>query len=390
MTIDEQRDAARHLVRQPLILASRDPEGHRRVRRNADALSTMFRTYLGYRLVVDPRFARLSKGGLGPADGRPLRRSGSKAPFLPRDYAYLALICSVLLSGRIQVLLSALVADVRQAAAEAGVDLGGDTLAERRAFVHALRQLIDWGIITEDAGSVSEYADDPAKEALLGVERELIRHLLAVPLREVEGPDDLIRMAADPGPDATRHAVRRKLVESPAVMIDDLAEAERAWLRQSQRREAQILEDNLGLRLEIRAEGVAAFDPQDELTDISFPRDGSLGQAALLTVAELVAELVAERVADPIAHIEPAAADVPSGLLESIVQGLLDRYRRRWSKDYVEHPERLGPDVEDLLVDVGLLTRDADGSLRLRAIAARYAPEPAEIDAPPTLPMEMP
>jgi uncharacterized protein (TIGR02678 family) len=380
VSIDDQRDAARHLIGQPLVLAVRDPEGHRRIRRNADALATMFRTYLGYRLVVDARFARLSKAGLGPTDGRPLRRSGSKAPFSPRDYTYLALLCSVLLTGRMQVLLSAVVADVRQAAAEAGVDLGGDTLAERRALVHALRQLVDWGIVIEDAGSVADYADDPAKEALLFVERELIRHLLALPLREIDDPDDLIRAAADPGPDATRHAVRRKLVESPVVMIDGLPEPERTWLRQSQRREAQILEDNLALRLEIRAEGVAAFDPHDELTDIPFPREGSLGQAALLTVAELVAQL------------EPAGAtvEVPPGLLQSVVQGLLVRYSRRWSKDYVEHPERLGPDVEDLLVDVGLLAREPDGSLRLRAIAARYAPEPAEIDAPPTLPMEMP
>jgi uncharacterized protein (TIGR02678 family) len=379
VSIDE-RDAARHLIGQPLVLAGRDPEGHRRIRRNADVLATMFRTYLGYRLVVDARFARLSKGGLGPTDGRPLRRSGSKAPFSPRDYTYLALLCSVLLTGRMQVLLSTVVADVRQAAAEAGVDLGGDNLTERRALVHALRQLIDWGIVTEDAGSVADYAEDPAKEALLFVERELIRHLLALPLREIDDPDDLIRVAADPGPDATRHAVRRKLVECPVVMVDDLPEPERAWLRQSQRREAQILEDTLALRLEIRAEGVAAFDPHDELTDISFPREGSLGQAALLTVAELVAQL------DPAG----ATVKVPPGLLQSVVQGLLARYSRRWSKDYVEHPERLGPDVEDLLVDVGLLAREPDGSLRLRAIAARYAPEPAEIDAPPTLPMEMP
>jgi uncharacterized protein (TIGR02678 family) len=380
VTVDEQRDAARQLIRQPLVLAARDSEGHRRIRRNADALSTMFRSYLGYRLVVDARFARLSKGGLGPADGRPLRRASSKAPFSPRDYTYLALLCSVLLTGRIQVLLSSVVADVRQAAAEAGVDLGGDTLTERRALVHALRQLIDWGIVTEDAGAVSDYADDPSKEALLFVERELIRHLLAVPLREVDDPDELIRVAADPGPDATRHAVRRKLVESPVVMIHDLPEPERAWLRQSQRREAQILEDNLGLRLEIRAEGVAAFDPLDELTDIPFPREGSVGQAALLAVAELVAQL------------EPTGATVPvpPGLLPSVVQGLLATYSRRWSKDYVEHPERLGPDVEDLLVDVGLLAREADGSLHLRAIAARYAPEPEEIDAPPTLSLEMP
>jgi len=379
MTTDEQRDAARHLIRQPLVLASRDPEGHRRIRRNADALATMFRTYLGYRLVVDARCARLSKAGLGPADGRPLRRSGSKAPFSPRDYTYLALLCSVLLTGRMQVLLSSVVADVRQAAAEAGVDLGGDTLTERRALVHACRQLIDWGIVTEDAGSVSDYADDPAKEALLFVERELLRHLLTVSLREIDDPDELIRVAADPGPDATRHAVRRKLVENPVVMVDDLPETERVWLRQSQRREAQILDENLALRLEIRAEGVAAFDPRDELTDIPFPREGSLGQAALLTVAELVAEL------------EPAAAvPVPPGLVQSVVQSLLAKHSRRWSKDYVEHPERLGPDVEDLLVDVGLLAREPHGPLRLRAIAARYAPEPAEIDAPPTFSLEMP
>lgn len=380
MSADDQRDAARHLIRQPLVLAVRDPDVHRRIRRNADVLATMFRTYLGYRLVVDARFARLSKGGLGPADGRPLRRSGSKAPFSPLDYTYLALLCSVFLTGRMQVLLSTVVADVRQAAAEAGIELGGDTLTGRRALVHALRQLVDWGIVTEDAGSVSGYADDPSKEALLFVERELIRHLLAVPLREVDDPDDLIRVAADPGPDATRHAVRRKLVESPVVMVDDLPEPQRAWLRQSQRREAQILEDNLALRLEIRAEGVAAFDPRDELTDVPFPRDGSLGQAALLAVADLVAQL------EPVGATVP----VPPGLLPTVVQGLLAKHSRRWSKDYVEHPERLGPDVEDLLVDVGLLAREPDGSLRLRAIAARYSPEPAEIDAPPTLSLEMP
>jgi hypothetical protein len=163
-------------------------------------------------------------------------------------------------------------------------------------------------------------------------------------------------------------------------MVDDLPEAERVWLRQSQRREAQILEENLALRLEIRAEGVAAFDPSDELTDVPFPREGTLGQAALLTVSELVGQL------------EPsgAAVPVPPGLLPRLVEGLLAKYSRRWSKDYVEHPERLAPDVEDLLVDVGLLAREPGASLRLRAIAARYGPEPAEIDAPPTLSLEMP
>jgi uncharacterized protein (TIGR02678 family) len=365
VTTDDQRDAARQLLGTPLVLASRDPEGHRRIRRHADALSGMFRNYLGYRLVVDAKFARLSKAGLGPVDGRPLR-TGSKAPFSRRDYTYLALLCSAVLTGRQQVLLSSVVADVRQAAAEAEIDLGADTLAERRALVHALRRLIDWGIVTEDAGSVSDYADDPSKEALLFIDRELVRSLLAVPLREVDDPASLVELASSVGPDAVRHAVRRKVVEGPVVMVDELTEAERTWLRQSQRREAQILEDNFGLRLEIRAEGVAAFDPHEELTDVAFPREGTLGQAALLTVAELVAQL------------EPtdAAVAVPSGLLSTTVQGLLARYGQRWAKEYVAHPDRLGLEVEDLLVDAGLLARSAEGSLWLRAIAARYAPQP--------------
>jgi uncharacterized protein (TIGR02678 family) len=370
---EEQRDAARQLLRSPLVLASRDPEGHRRIRRNVDTLTTMFRTYLGYRLVVDARFARLFKAGLGCAQGRPLIRS-SKTAFSPRDYTYLSLLCSVLFTVNRQILLSSVVDDVKQAATEAGVVLGEDSRPERRSLVHALHQLVDWGAVTEDAGSISAFAEDPSKEALLWVEGEIIRNLLTVPLREVDDPEELVRLAGDPGPDAVRQSVRRKMVEEPVVMLDELPEVERIWLRQYQRREAQILEDNFGLSLEIRAEGVAAFDPRDELTDVVFPREGTLGQASLLAVAELA------RLVPP----GGSSALVPPGALAAIVAGLLGRYGRRWSKEYVEHPERLTPDVEDLLLTMGLLVVAGD-SLRLRAIAARYAPEPEEIEAPASL-----
>ena len=114
------------------------------VRRHRDDLSRDARQLLGYRLVVESGFARLYKAGLVPNRARPLRRA-SGAPFSPRTYAYLALCCSVLLTGRQQVLLSGLVDDVRNAAVEAGVDLGGDSHADRQAFVAALRQLVAWG-----------------------------------------------------------------------------------------------------------------------------------------------------------------------------------------------------------------------------------------------------
>lgn len=293
---DERRDAARHLIGKPLVLARQEPDAHRLIRRHHDALVQMFRGHLGYRLVVEPQFARLYKGGLGSGGNRPLRRSSSHAPFTPRSYAYLALACSVLLTCRQQVLLSSVVVGLRHAATEAGIDLGVDGAADRRALVHALRQLAEWGVITEDDGTLAGYADDPGAEALLSVDRELVRHLLAVPLREVDDPEKLVALAADTGPDGLRHRVRRRIVEEPVVAADELTEEERAWLRQYQRREAQHVEELFGLRLEIRAEGVAAFDVREELSDLAFPREATLGQAALLALSELVRRLRPARV----------------------------------------------------------------------------------------------
>ena len=145
---------------------ARDPDGHRSIRRHADALAAMFRNYLGYRLVVEAQFARLYKAGLSSA-GRPLRRR-SKAVFSPRDYTYLALLCAVLLTSRQQVLLSTVVADVRHAAAEAEIGLGDDTLTERRALVHALGQLIEWGAVHEDPERSRSSRTIPPKRPFCG------------------------------------------------------------------------------------------------------------------------------------------------------------------------------------------------------------------------------
>ena len=370
---DERQDALRHLLRHPLTVdGGPHAETFRLVRRHREALGRDVRQLLGYRLVVEATFARLYKAGLGPGRARPLRRT-SGAPFSPRTYTYLALCCSALLTGRQQILLSALADQVRHAAAEAGIDLGYDSHADRRAFVAALRQLVVWGVLVEDDGTVGAFADDAGAEALLFVRRDLVRHLLAVPLREVTQPDDLVRLAAEPGAGAgVRHRVRRLLVEEPAVLADDLDEESWAWLRQSQRREARTFSDLFGLELEIRAEGVAAIDPRDELTDVAFPRGGTLGHAALLVVSELARRLRPDAMrGDGLV----TTMVVPEQMLDEVVAAVHERHGRRWKQDYIDHPERLRPDVEDLLVSMGLLRRADDGGLRLTAVANRYAPE---------------
>lgn len=381
----ERQDALRTLLANPLI-TSHGPHRDtlRTLRRHKDQLARDVRQLLGYRLVVEHGFARLYKAGLGPCPLRPLRRV-SGAPFSPRAYAYLALCCSVLLTGRTQMLLSSLVDQVRSAAAEAGIELGADTHADRRDFVAALRQLVAWGVLVEDDGTVAAFAEDADAQALLYVNRDLVRHLLAVPLREVESADELVRLAAEPGVSGgARHRVRRLLVEEPAVLADDLDDESWAWLRQSQRREARTFAELFGLELEIRAEGVAAIDPRDELTDEPFPRGGTVGHAALLTVSELVRRL---RPAAPARDTAVSMVEVPAGMLAGVVAELLATHRRRWKQEYVEHPERLPGDVEDLLVATGLLRRSA-GSLWLTAVASRYAPEVVVHDALPLDPTE--
>jgi uncharacterized protein (TIGR02678 family) len=377
----EVRESARFLLGKPLVVAALEPNEHRRIRRNSDELTSMFRTYLGYRLTVDARLARLYKAGLGSDSTRPLTVKTSKAPFSPRDYTYLALVCSVLFSVGQQVLLSSLVSDVEQAAAEAGVALSQGTRTERLGLVHALRQLIEWGALVEEDGSVSGYAEMDTTEALLTIERDVVRELLATSLRDVASPGGLVRLATDVAPEAVRHRVRRRLVECPVVMLDDLPEAERTWLRQSQRREAHLLEENFGLSLEIRSEGVAAFDPRDELSDLFFPRDGTTAQAALLTVSALAGEaLVGEGASAPAAPSSAGAPLPPTvplrpGALRQVVARLLARHTKSWAKEYAGRPERLARDVEELLAAMGLLTRGTGGELSLRAVAARYAPE---------------
>ena len=272
----ERVDATRILLANPLIGAhGRHSHALSMIRRHHDALETQLRQLFGYRLVVEPGFARLYKTGLGRGRGRPLRRP-SGAPWSPRTYAYLSLVIATLLTSRLQVLLSHLIDDVRSAAIEAGIELG-DSTSERRDLVAALRQLVDWGAIEEDEGHVEGFAADASSEALLFVRHEIVRHLLAVPIRDVNSPETLIDLAAAPGPGGVRHHVRRLLIETPAVLADDVDDDAWSWLRQSQRRERDILADAVGVELEIRAEGVAAIDEREESHRRAVPPAGQPG-----------------------------------------------------------------------------------------------------------------
>ncbi|MEW2489824.1 TIGR02678 family protein [Streptomyces sp. NPDC048411] len=357
----ERRAAARLLLAYPVVTATGPhADTFPLVRRHADWLAQRFQQVLGYRLLVESSYARLFKAGLGPGSGHRLERS-TGTPFTPRTYACLALFLSVLVTAPEQLLLSRLLADVRAAAVDAGLEIETTgRQAEKRTLVAALRQLVAWGVLAETDGSVDAAADadDRAGEALLTVDREIARAIVAGPLAQSRDGADLVVRAADPGFGGPRTYVRRRLVETPAVYLDDLTDAEREWLRTRQRREAQAFSELLGLEAEIRAEGVVLTDPEDELTDLRVPGTGTVAQAALLLVSRLAERL---RPADP-GHQATGGrlvigVPVPAGLVEEILAELVEEYGRRatWQRGYLDDPAALRADTVDLLIRMRLL-----------------------------------
>ncbi|PWS44017.1 TIGR02678 family protein [Streptomyces sp. ZEA17I] len=363
----ERRTAARLLLAHPLV-ASDGPHADLfpLIRRHADWLGKRFQQVLGYRLLVDSSYARLFKAGLGAGSGHRLERS-TGTPFTPHTYACLALALSVLVTAPEQMLLSHLVADIRAASADAGIELEGTgRAAGKRTLVAALRQLVDWGVLIETEGQVAALAQETSGEALITIDRELARVVVAGPLSQARDGADLVRRAADPGFGGPRTYVRRMLVETPVVHLDELTDSERDWLRTRQRREAQAFSELLGLEMEIRAEGVALADPEEELTDLHLPGTGTIAQAALLLAERLVERLRPQEPGHPATGgtlVIGVAA--PDGLVDEVLAGLVAEYGQRsnWQRGYLEDLPSLREAVLDLLVRMRLMARAG----RLRA-----------------------
>lgn len=77
-------------------------------------------------------------------------------------------------------------------------------------------------------------------------------------------------------------------------------------------------------------------------------------------------------------EVDSGLAPIAAAAIEELAVSLADRHGRSWAKEYVGRPDRLAQDVKELLFDTGLVVRQEDGELRMRAVAARYTPEPVD------------
>jgi uncharacterized protein (TIGR02678 family) len=324
----------------------------------------MFKSTLDYHLVIESTFARLVKGPVSPdAPPRPARRADNTA-FTPMTYTLLSLLCAALLvpgTGE-QILISALIEQVRSDAATIGVQIG-DTLPERRALVTAIGQLVAWGVLAETDGTAGGWGER-RDEALLTIHRAALPHLLARPLSGLGHADDLL--TPDPAlADQPRRSLRRKLVENPLVRREDLTEGERDVLSRERSELTRVLAENFGLALEVRTEGALAYDLAGDLTDVVFPGNGRVKQAALLLLSELVERRAA--VAGPVAATWD---EVDLALTE-----LTARHARAWGDALAEQPGSLRDDVVAVLCEIGLARATAT-RLLIHPAAARYRPQP--------------
>jgi uncharacterized protein (TIGR02678 family) len=297
--------AVRTLLVHPLVTATH-PNGDALglVRRFAVPLTRDLDVVAGYRLELAPTCARLVKRNdrLDPTQAVQPR---DKRPFDRRRYAYLALVLGAVVRAGTQVALTELADALRRRAAEVdGLGFDPDDYRHRLAFVDVALYLEQLGVLRRLETSAVTWLKDPdAGEALYDVDRDAA-HQMFVPPRVLQHVGSVRALLAgelsasrDTRRAASRQRIARLLLEHPVVYLDDLPEADRAYLRSQARSLADDLARFTGGRLERRGEGVALIDTAGGFTDRRFPGGGTSAQVALL-LADAIATAVGGAAAD--------------------------------------------------------------------------------------------
>ncbi|MEH6373326.1 TIGR02678 family protein [Streptomyces sp. KLMMK] len=371
------RKAARALLKQPLLLAhGPHSDDFRLVRRHAPELREWFDRNTGWSLQVGPEAARLRKvpGTLiGPA--HPAREAGrSGAPFTCRRYVLLCLALAVLERGEAQVALGRLADHILLDAADprltaAGIHFTLDRRDERLDLAAVVRFLLKLGVLRRVAGDEEAYVSG-AGDVLYDVERRVLAGLLVTR----RGPstvhvgsfeERLAELVAETALDsdelrfrAMRRSLTRRLLDDPVLYYDELTDAELAYLTRQRGFLIARITELTGLVAEVRAEGIAMVDPEDDLTDVRMPEQGTHGHITLL-LAE---------------HLAAADGPVTTDDLQRKVRDLAVEHGGFWAKSARE-PGAEGELVEQALAklaSLALISRQS-GTVVPRPALARYA-----------------
>ncbi|MGH8960390.1 MAG: TIGR02678 family protein [Jatrophihabitantaceae bacterium] len=395
----ERSSAVRGLLATPLLDAETDREAFRLVVRHGQWLTEYFEQTCGWSVTVDAAagFARLAKRAVLIDTSRPLRRTrGDAPPFDRRRYQLLCLVCAELVRHPVTT--------VGLLATAVTADSGLDTsrYGERSAFVDVLRVLASWGMVRVTAGEVDAFVDSEQANAILAADTARLHRLLVSAVAPSALPDGvevesaIERLSAEPryGDAITeqpaeaadearnrwaRHRLGRRLLDDPAVYLEDLSPVERDYLASlSGRRWLRERVAEAGFELEERAEGLLAVDPEAIATDARFPAPQGNGyQLALLLADRLVPSGLDGR--RRLERLEPDQ-------LRREVAAIMARFPS-WARGRREGdgPDRLTAEAVDLLTRFGLARREPDGAVVALPALARYRITDPVVAGEPTL-----
>ncbi|MFP8882437.1 TIGR02678 family protein [Streptomyces mangrovi] len=371
------RKAARALLKEPLLTAD-GPRGDefRLVRQYATELREWFDRNTGWPLRVDTDAARLRKTpGTLDDSTHPAREAGRAAqPFTRRRYVLLCLALAALERGEAQVALGRLAEQVVLDAADphlaaAGIAFTLEKRDERGDLAAVVRVLLRLGVLRRVAGDEDAYVAG-AGDVLYDVKRRVLAGLLATRI----GPsmvtaagfeDRLAKLTTQSALDsdelrfrAIRWKLTRRLLDDPVLYYDTLTEEELAYLTRQRGFLTARIAELTGLVPEVRAEGIAMVDPDDDLTDARMPEQGTHGHITLLLAG----------------HLAAAGGPVGRDELERRVRELAAEHGGFWSKSARE------PGAEAELVEWALARLAALGLVTVtgreavpRPALARYA-----------------
>ncbi len=370
----ERRRAARALLASPLLTSG--SEEFRLVRKHGGELASWFTHETGWRLVVDAETARLYKTPARLDDAtRPARAPRTKVPFTRRRYVLLCLALATLERADGQTTLGRLAEGVLTGTADpvvanAGIVFRMERREERSDLVAVVRLLLEWGVLHRVSGDEEAYLSEASNDVLYDVRRRVLAALPAATRGpstvDTTDPDQrLSALTSEVAPDteelrlrALRHRLTRRLLDDPVVYYAELPEDERAYLVSQRYAITRRITELTGLVPEARAEGVAMVDPDDELTDLRMPEQGTDGHVTLLIATHL------------------AEADGPrnEAQLAAFIKELAIQHRSYWRKSAAEPAAaaELAAQALDRLASLGLVSRDS-GTVTAKPALVRYA-----------------
>jgi len=384
----ERRRALRALLRNPLLLAAGDmAEEYLLVRRHSAWLKHWLGKFPAWSLHVDKEFARLRKVPPDLFDEtRPAVDRTSGTTFSRRRYALCCLALGALersdretTMGKIAKTITEFVATSKDSSREAiFFDIGN--YDQRRDLVHALRLLMDLGVLRRVEGDELHFLNRTgSSNVLYEINRPVLAAMLNVAHSAFAGQrtsgDESVaqrvsRLIEDRNPtgqDAHGQHIRsrlmRILLDDPVLYFHELNDEEREFLEQHRSYLLAQISEATGLLPEIRREGIAMVDDQGDLSDIRLPEDSTDGQVSVLVV-EWLAEFARHHAGEAIS---------PSKI-EEYIRNLIRVHGSRWRQE-IRDPgaeSRLTQEILLRLRSLHLIQRTSSGVVPLAA-CGRYA-----------------